>query len=143
MEMTTLFNKAIDLSRCESLSDGTNVNHYKHVLRVGLALKSIDLMKVGLALLIRQAVDSNAYATAFTLSDLYDRLMRLSIKPPVHYRNYEFYFKDSIFHLHKIIILLKHAANHLLVDECHLHGDQTIANLVKAKGKGTMVRTET
>lgn len=139
--MNTLFNKAIDVVQCESLSDGTSIKHNKHVLRVGLSLKSKDLMKIGLALLIRQTVDPHAYPTAFTLSDLYETLMRLSVKPAEHYRNYEFVFKDSIFHLHEIIILLKHAASHLLVGDCHLNGEQ-IANLVKAKVKGMMVETE-
>jgi hypothetical protein len=81
MEMpNTLFNKAIDLARCDSVSDGTSVKHYKHVLRVGLALKSRNLMKIGLALLTRQTVDlqPETYGNAFTLNHLYERLMSLS-----------------------------------------------------------------
>lgn len=135
--------KAIDLARCKLLSDGTSVKHYKHVLRVGLRLKSRELMTIGLALVIRQTVDlqPEAYANSFTLSDLYEKLMSLSIKPVEHYRNYEIIFKDSIFNRNEITILLKHAASHLLVDECHLNVGQ-IANTVKAKVKGTMVGTE-
>jgi hypothetical protein len=128
----TLFEKEIDLARCESLSNGTEVKYSPCVLQIGLSLQSTDIIGIGLGLLIRKIVDLQADAISFTLGGLHERLMCMLIKPPELYQTYNLVIKDEIFHLHELFLLLKHAASYLLIDGADIKSDE-IASLVQAK----------
>jgi hypothetical protein len=128
----TMFDKKIDLARCESLSNGTRVKYYPCVLQIGLSLQSTDIIRIGLGLLIRKIVDVQADAISFTLGDLHERLMCMLIKPVEQYQSYTLVIKDEIFHLHELFILLKHAASYLLIDGSDIKPDE-IASLIQAK----------
>jgi hypothetical protein len=116
----TLFDKKIDLARCESLSNGTALRYYPCVLQIGLSLQSTDIIGVGLGLLIRRIVDVQADATNFTLGNLHERLMCMLIKPPEHYQSYNLIVEDAIFSVLEVEILLRHAATHLLTGTTNL-----------------------
>jgi hypothetical protein len=128
----TLFDKELDLAQSESLSKGTGVKYYPCVLQIGLSLQSTEIIGVGLCLFIRKIVDMQAAATKVTLGDLHKRLMCMVIKPVEHYQSYTLIVEDAIFHLHELIIQLKHAASYLLIDEADIKPDE-IASLIQAK----------
>jgi hypothetical protein len=89
-DVDILFSMAIDLARCRSLSNGTLLEYYEHILRFGLTLKSDDILSIGLALLARQIVHSQAVCTTntVTLHDLTKRLTRLINNPVEEYQSY-------------------------------------------------------
>jgi hypothetical protein len=131
----TLFSKAIDLIRCKSLSSGTPLKYYEHVLRFGLTLKSIDILSIGLALLVRQAIQSQAITIdTFTLNDLKERLIQVLETPAEQYQSYTLIVEDAIFSVLEIEILLRHAATYLLFGTANLHSEQ-IEKLVSAELK--------
>jgi hypothetical protein len=126
-----LFDKKIDLARCESLSSGTGVKYYPCVLQIGLSLQSTDIIGIGLGFIIRKIVDLQADATNFTLGDLHERLMCMLIKPPELYRSYTIVVEDAIFSVLEVGILLRHAATHLLAGTTNLDTNQ-IEQLISA-----------
>jgi hypothetical protein len=128
----TLFDKKFDLSRCESLSNGTGVKYYPCVLQIGLSLQSTDIIGIGLGLLICKIVDMQADTTNFTLGDLHERLMCMSIKPAEHYQSYTLIVEDAIFSVLEVETLLRHAASYLLIDGANIKADE-IASLIQAK----------
>jgi hypothetical protein len=101
----TMFDKKIDLARCESLSNGTGVKYYPCVLQIGLSLQSTDIIGIGLCLLIRKIVAVQADATSFTLGNPHERLMCMFIKPVEQCRSYTLVIKDEIFHLYELFII--------------------------------------
>jgi hypothetical protein len=123
----TLFDKEIDLSRCESLSNGTGVKYYPCVLQIGLSLQSTDIIGIGLGLLIRKIVNLQADATSFMLGNLHNRLVRMLMKPAEQYQNY-----TPIVEVLEVEILLRHAASYLLIVGANIKSDET-ASLIQAK----------
>jgi hypothetical protein len=121
-----------DLSRCESLSNGTEVKYYPCVLQIGLSLQSTDIIGIGLGLLICKIVDMQADATNFTLGDLHERLMCMLIKLAEHYQSYTLIVENAIFSVLEVETLLRHAASYLLIDGANIKADE-IASLIQAK----------
>ena len=140
-----LFSRAIDLTRCSSrsqMSNGTLLEYYEHILRFGLTLKSDDILSIGLALLVRHVVHSQAITTdTFTLDDLKERLLQLLENPVEQYQSYTLIVEDATFSVLEVEVLLRHAATHLLNGTANLDLDQ-IEQLVSAELKTSQLKSE-